>query len=134
MYVLSIRYHLSAIYIFTLILLPVALKRSYDIITFGIVMCTNLVIGLITPPVGVSQFTACSISKTSIKELSGDVIPIPLGLLLYLRWSLTCPPSAWACQPPGRTVDDNRDESRAVDAKSESETTQKKKNVREYNK
>lgn len=74
----------SAIYIFTPILLPVALKLGYDITAFGVVMCVNLAIGLITPPVGVNLFTACSISKTSIKDLFGDVVPILLGLLLIL--------------------------------------------------
>ncbi len=74
----------SAIYIFTPILLPVALRLGYDITAFGLVVCVNLAIGLITPPVGVNLFTACSISKTSIKELFWDVIPILLGLLVVL--------------------------------------------------
>ncbi|MCC8194225.1 MAG: TRAP transporter large permease [Deltaproteobacteria bacterium] len=74
----------SAIYIFTPILLPVALKLGYDITAFGLVMCVNLAIGLITPPVGVNLFTACSISKTSIKELFADVFPILVGLLVVL--------------------------------------------------
>ncbi len=74
----------SAIYIFTPILLPVALKLGYDITAFGILVCVNLAIGLITPPVGVNLFTACSISKISIKELFGDVMPILAGLLIVL--------------------------------------------------
>ena len=81
----------SAIYIFTPILLPVALKLGYDITAFGLVMCVNLAIGLITPPVGVNLFTACSISKTSIKDLFGDVIPILLGLLVVLAIVTYCP-------------------------------------------
>ncbi|SBV91717.1 conserved membrane hypothetical protein [uncultured delta proteobacterium] len=74
----------SALYIFTPILLPVALKLGYDITAFGMVMCVNLAIGLITPPVGVNLFTACSISKNTIKELVRDVIPILIGLLIVL--------------------------------------------------
>jgi C4-dicarboxylate transporter DctM subunit len=74
----------SAIYIFTPILLPVALKLGYDITAFGLVMCVNLAIGLITPPVGVNLFTACSISKITIKELFKDVVPIILALLVVL--------------------------------------------------
>ncbi|MFV0336442.1 MAG: TRAP transporter large permease [Tropicimonas sp.] len=74
----------SAIYIFTPILLPVALKLGYDITAFGLVMCVNLAIGLVTPPVGVNLFTACSISKLSIKDLFGDVFPILIALLLVL--------------------------------------------------
>jgi len=74
----------SAIYIFTPILLPVALKLGYDITAFGMVVCVNLAIGLITPPVGVNLFTACSISKTTIKDLFGDVVPLLVGLLIVL--------------------------------------------------
>nr|WP_319483716.1 TRAP transporter large permease [uncultured Cohaesibacter sp.] len=74
----------SAIYIFTPILLPVALKLGYDITAFGILLCVNLAIGLVTPPVGVNLFTACSISKISIKDLFGDVFPILVALLLVL--------------------------------------------------
>nr|WP_319515802.1 TRAP transporter large permease [uncultured Cohaesibacter sp.] len=74
----------SAIYIFTPILLPVALKLGYDITAFGILLCVNLAIGLVTPPVGVNLFTACSISKISIKDLFGDVFPILIALLLVL--------------------------------------------------
>ncbi|WP_319498685.1 TRAP transporter large permease [uncultured Cohaesibacter sp.] len=74
----------SAIYIFTPILLPVALKLGYDITAFGILLCVNLAIGLVTPPVGVNLFTACSISKISIKDLFGDVFPILVALLVVL--------------------------------------------------
>lgn len=74
----------SAIYIFTPILLPVALNLGYDITAFGLVMCVNLSIGLITPPVGVNLFTACSISKTSIKELFADIYPVLFALLIVL--------------------------------------------------
>ena len=74
----------SAIYIFTPILLPVALKLGYDITAFGILLCVNLAIGLVTPPVGVNLFTACSISKISIKDLFGDVFPILVALLIVL--------------------------------------------------
>ncbi|MDR0440576.1 MAG: TRAP transporter large permease subunit, partial [Candidatus Accumulibacter sp.] len=74
----------SAIYIFAPILLPVALKLGYDITAFGLVMCVNLAIGLITPPVGVNLFTACSISKITVRELFKDVIPIILALLVVL--------------------------------------------------
>jgi C4-dicarboxylate transporter DctM subunit len=74
----------SAIYIFTPILLPVALKLGCDITAFGLIICLNLAIGLITPPVGVNLFTACSISKTTIREILGDVLPLLIGLLVVL--------------------------------------------------
>ncbi len=74
----------SALYIFTPILLPVAMALGIDMTHFGIIMCANLAIGLVTPPVGVNLFTACGIAKLSIKQLMKDIIPILIGLLLVL--------------------------------------------------
>lgn len=74
----------SALYIFIPILLPVATAMGYDTVAFGIVMCVNLAIGLVTPPVGVNLFTACSISKITIKDMIHDVIPIICALLVVL--------------------------------------------------
>ena len=74
----------SALYIFIPILLPVAQAMGYDTVAFGIVMCVNLAIGLVTPPVGVNLFTACSISKITIKDMIHDVVPIICALLAVL--------------------------------------------------
>lgn len=74
----------SALYIFTPILLPVALSMGYDRTSFGILMCVNLAIGLITPPVGVNLYVACGIANVSIKELIKDLLPIIIGLLVVL--------------------------------------------------
>lgn len=74
----------SALYIFIPILLPVATAMGYDTVAFGIVMCVNLAIGLVTPPVGVNLFTACSISKITIKDMMHDIIPIICALLIVL--------------------------------------------------
>ncbi|MCL2000191.1 MAG: TRAP transporter large permease [Planctomycetes bacterium] len=74
----------SALYIFTPILLPVARMMRMDPIHFGIIMCVNLSIGLITPPVGVNLFTACGIAKISIREMIRDVIPLISALLFVL--------------------------------------------------
>ena len=51
---------------------------------FGIGMCVNLAIGLITPPVGVNLFTGASISKVTIRDMFKDVVPIILSLLVVL--------------------------------------------------
>lgn len=74
----------SALYILVPILWPIANRMGYDITAFGILMCVNLAIGLVTPPVGVNLFTGCSISKISIKDLFGDILPIILSLLVVL--------------------------------------------------
>ncbi len=74
----------SALYILIPILWPIAQRMGYDITAFGIVMCVNLAIGLITPPVGVNLFTGASISKITIRDMFKDVVPIILSLLVVL--------------------------------------------------
>ncbi len=75
----------SALYILVPILLPVAKQLGYDVIAFGLMMCVNLAIGLVTPPVGVNLYTACSIAKISLKDIIKDVLPLIIGLLIVLR-------------------------------------------------
>lgn len=74
----------SALYILVPILWPIAQTMGYDIIVFGIVMCVNLAIGLVTPPVGVNLFTGCSISKITVKQCIFDILPIIGSLLIVL--------------------------------------------------
>ena len=74
----------SALYIFVPILLPVALNLGYDITAFGIMMCVNLAIGLITPPVGVNLYVACGIAKIGIKDMMKDIGAIILSVLIVL--------------------------------------------------
>lgn len=56
---------IAAIILITPILLPIA-TGSYDIspYQFGVVMCLNLALGLLTPPVGVGLYIASSMSGT----------------------------------------------------------------------
>ena len=65
----------SALYVFTPIMLPVALQLGYDPVLLGVVMTMNLAIGMVTPPVGVNLYVACGVSKISLKEISLRVIP-----------------------------------------------------------
>ncbi|MCL1922233.1 MAG: TRAP transporter large permease, partial [Kiritimatiellaeota bacterium] len=55
-----------ALLIFTPILLPVVKALGMSEIHFGIILITNLCIGLCTPPVGTCLFIGCGIGKTTI--------------------------------------------------------------------
>lgn len=57
---------IAAIILITPILLPIA-TGSYDIspYQFGVVVCLNLVLGLLTPPVGIGLYIASSMSGTT---------------------------------------------------------------------
>ena len=78
----------SALYILVPILLPVAQELGYDSVAFGILMCVNLAIGLITPPVGVNLYTACSIAKISLRDIIKWVLPL-IGFLLIVLLLVT---------------------------------------------
>ena len=74
----------SALYIFTPIMLPVAVALGYDPIALGVVMTVNLAIGQVTPPVGVNLYVACGISNLSLKEISKAVGPFVIASVIVL--------------------------------------------------
>ena len=91
---------------------PIAMQYGIDPLHFGFLFVFNLVIGMLTPPVGVVLFVMCGISGITLGELSKHVWPfiaLMYGLLLrvhvraaggadlathdgVLRWVTTCPP------------------------------------------
>ncbi|MCG8555532.1 MAG: TRAP transporter large permease [Proteobacteria bacterium] len=73
-----------AILIFTPIFLPVAMDIGLDPIHFGIVMITNLSIGLCTPPVGTCLFVGCSVGKVPIGGVSQQMLPFYGAMILVL--------------------------------------------------
>jgi C4-dicarboxylate transporter DctM subunit len=52
------------------ILAPMAARLGIDPVQLGVVVCFNLVLGLITPPVGGVLFAICGISGLSLEKLS----------------------------------------------------------------
>lgn len=60
---------LSAIIILVPILLPLAQQANINPLHFGMIVVMNLMIGLITPPLGLCLFVACSISKVDLIKL-----------------------------------------------------------------
>ncbi|MDI3546898.1 MAG: hypothetical protein PWR10_550 [Halanaerobiales bacterium] len=72
------------------ILTPLAQSIGVHPVHFGVVMVTNLVIGLITPPYGVALFMTSIVGKISLERLSKAIVPyflinlIVLGLITYI--------------------------------------------------
>lgn len=66
------------------ILFPIALKMGYNPLHFGMIMSINLIIGLITPPVGNILFVASSVGKVSIERLIIKTFPYYLAMLILL--------------------------------------------------
>jgi len=65
----------AAIVILAPILAPFATNLGFHPLHFGIIMVTNLVIGLATPPVGLCIFIASDITKLPIEDISKAIYP-----------------------------------------------------------
>lgn len=66
------------------ILVPIVTQAGIDPVYFGIVMIINLMIGSITPPVGVLVFIASSITKVPAHRVFAAVIPFEIALIVAL--------------------------------------------------
>lgn len=75
-----------AILIFTPIFLPICTSLGMNAVQFGIVLCYNLSVGTITPPVGTILFTGCKVGNVTIESVISHLLPyfamIIIGLLL----------------------------------------------------
>ncbi len=84
-----------ALLILAPILLPIAVKFGFDPVYFGVVMCVNLCIGLITPPVGTVLYIGCGLSKLPMGTLSRAIVLnisimiAVLFLITYVPWTIT---------------------------------------------
>lgn len=82
---------IAALILITPILLPIA-TSNYDIspYQFGVVMCLNLALGLLTPPVGVGLYIASSMSGVSpgriLKSLWPFLLVVTIVLILLSRF------------------------------------------------
>ncbi|MCX2866886.1 TRAP transporter large permease [Kluyvera cryocrescens] len=72
------------ILILTPILLPVVVQLGINSVHFGIIMMTNLGIGLITPPVGSVLFVASAVSGVKIEQVVKSMLPFYLALFAVL--------------------------------------------------
>lgn len=66
------------------ILAPIGALLGVDPIHFGIVFIINLMIGALTPPVGILLFTVSSITGVKIGALSREIFPFVLALMVLL--------------------------------------------------
>ncbi|MEP0275842.1 MAG: TRAP transporter large permease [Nitratireductor sp.] len=66
------------------ILLPLIETLGIDPVHFGIVMIINLVIGQLTPPLGVLMYVTCGISGTSIGQFMRAIKPFLVALIIAL--------------------------------------------------
>jgi tripartite ATP-independent transporter DctM subunit len=70
---------------------PVALAFGIDPLYFGFLFVLNLVIGMMTPPVGVLLFVMCSIAKLPMTEMIRNVWPFVILQYIVLLLCLAFP-------------------------------------------
>ena len=81
----------AAIIILVPILIPITAPFGIDPVMLGAIVVLNLMIGLITPPVGLCLYVVCGITKLSIERVSKAVLPflaaeiVTLLLVTYIE-------------------------------------------------
>lgn len=73
-----------SIIVFTPLLLPLAESIGIDALHFGVIMVTNLALGLITPPVGACLYIGSVVSGLKVEALIRDLIPFYLIIVIAL--------------------------------------------------
>ena len=66
------------------VLLPAAVEFGIDPLHLGIVMILNLVLGLLTPPVGLVLYVLSSVTGSSVQTVTRGTVPFLIPLLITL--------------------------------------------------
>ncbi|MEZ6127711.1 MAG: TRAP transporter large permease [Planctomycetaceae bacterium] len=66
------------------VLLPAALEFGIDPLQLGIVMILNLVVGLLTPPVGLVLYVLSSVTGASVQQVIRGTVPFLFPLIITL--------------------------------------------------
>ena len=82
-----------AVLIFTPIFLPVVAALGMHEVHFGIILITNLCIGLCTPPVGTCLFIGCGVGQTTIAKVTKTMLPF-FGAMIAALMVITYVPAA----------------------------------------
>jgi len=73
----------NSIFLITIpIFFPIVVQYGIDPVNFGLVMTLLIMIGNMTPPVGMCLFAVSSFTKISVMELAKEVWPYLIGILL----------------------------------------------------
>ena len=75
-----------ALLIMVPILLPVALAYNINPLHFGLIVCINLTVGLITPPVGMTLFVTSNVGKIKLTDMYRQITPFVIVCLIMLMF------------------------------------------------
>jgi tripartite ATP-independent transporter DctM subunit len=76
----------AAMMILIPVFIPICQQTGIDLVHFGVLMVLNLMIGLLTPPVGIVLYIISGIANISFEQMVKEITPffIPLVVVLLL--------------------------------------------------
>lgn len=80
---------IAALIILVPVMMPLVIAFNIDPVHFGVIICINLTLGLLTPPVGTGLFIVSSMAKVKFETLVKNVFPfivISFIVLLFLTY------------------------------------------------
>jgi tripartite ATP-independent transporter DctM subunit len=66
------------------VFVPLITKVGIDPVHFGVVMTLNLMIGLLTPPVGMALYAVASVGQVPLWDLARELVPYMISILVVL--------------------------------------------------
>jgi C4-dicarboxylate transporter DctM subunit len=72
---------IAILVILTPVLLPIVMQLGYNPVYFGVLAVLNVMIGVVTPPMGMSLFITSRITNISVMKLSKAMLPFYVALL-----------------------------------------------------
>lgn len=75
----------------TPIFLPIVVSMGYDPVWFGVIMATLVCMGGMTPPVGVTMYTVCSMLDCPVEEYIKSTVPYILAVLVVMTLLVAFP-------------------------------------------
>ncbi|NLZ92073.1 MAG: TRAP transporter large permease subunit, partial [Clostridiales bacterium] len=74
----------AALIILVPILFPIATAIGVGAVHFGMIICVNLAVGMITPPFGACLFVACGVAKIKLEEIVKSSLPFIAALVIVI--------------------------------------------------
>lgn len=74
----------SAVLVLSPIIAPVIIAMGVDPVHFGLIMVINLAIGMVTPPLAVNVFAACTVGRVPFEQVVPQLVPMITMMILCL--------------------------------------------------
>ena len=65
-------------------LIPIAMQFNIDLVFFGVMTTLNMMIGILTPPMGMALFVVARVGNMSVSTVTKGVLPLLIPIFLTL--------------------------------------------------